>query len=217
VSPARVEVIYYGSDPVRFSYVDDRTRSAARERLGYTDTRPLVGFVGALGDDRKGFETLFAAWRRLVATPAWHADLVVVGAGAALPSWRERVAQCGLDGRIRFLGFREDVPDVLAALDALVHPARYEAYGLSVHEAICRGVPAIVSACAGVAEQYPAALRGLLITDPTSSDELEQRLRAWHDRRHEYRQETRTLSDTLRAYTWDNMAERIVRVVEQAA
>ena len=51
-----------------------------------------------------------------------------------------------------------DVPEILAALDGLVHPARYEAYGLSVHEALCRGVPSIVSASAGIAERYPGGL-----------------------------------------------------------
>ena len=39
-----------------------------------------------------------------------------------------------------------------------MHPARYEAYGLAVHEALCRGLPALVSASAGVAERYPADL-----------------------------------------------------------
>jgi glycosyltransferase involved in cell wall biosynthesis len=64
--------------------------------------------------------------------------------------------------RVRFLGFRTDVPEIPSALDGLVHP-RYEAAGLSVHEALCRGLPAIVTACAGVAERYPADLRHCLL------------------------------------------------------
>ena len=74
------------------------------------------------------------------------ADLIVVGQGAELPAWRHRAGEAGIGARIRFAGFRTDVPQIMAALDALVHPARYEAYGLSVREALCRGVPAIVSA-----------------------------------------------------------------------
>ena len=84
-------------------------------------------------------------------TPTWSSS----GTGAELPAWRQRAQAAGLGDRMRFLGFRSDVPEILAALDALVHPARYEAYGLSVHEALCRGVPAIVSASAGVAERIP--------------------------------------------------------------
>ena len=118
----------------------------------------MVAFVGALGDRRKGFDRLFDAWQQLCRDPAWDADLVVAGHGGELTQWRRLAASSGLDGRIRFLGFRDDVSTVLAAADVLVHPARYEAYGLGVHEAICRGLPAIVSAAAGVAELYPAGL-----------------------------------------------------------
>ena len=113
--------------------------------------------MGALGDVRKGFDTLFEAWRRLVGDPGWDARLVVVGTGTSLPSWRARAVDEGLGGSIAFLGFRDDVPDVLAACDLLVSPTRYEAYGLNVQEALCTGLPAIVSAGAGIAERYPEA------------------------------------------------------------
>ena len=56
----------------------------------------------------------------------------------------------------------------------MVHPARYEAYGLGVHEAICRGLPAIVSAGAGIAELYPA--------DASGSSDRRCRRRARHRR-----------------------------------
>ncbi|MDK2408772.1 glycosyltransferase [Aphanizomenon sp. PH219] len=54
---------------------------------------------------------------------------------------------------INFLGFRADVPNLLRAADCLVAPTRYEAYDLGVHEALCCGLPAIVSADAGVDER----------------------------------------------------------------
>ncbi len=66
-----------------------------------------------------------------------------------------------------------DMPAIVAACDLLVHPARYEAYGLAVHEALCRGLPALVSASAGVAERYPDDLAGLLLADPQSAAELD--------------------------------------------
>jgi len=79
-----------------------------------------------------------------VRDPGWDARLVVVGTGASLPSWRARTVEEGLGDSITFLGFRNDVPDVLAACDLLVSPTRYEAYGLNVQEALCTGLPAIV-------------------------------------------------------------------------
>lgn len=213
----RVEVIYYGSDPARFPPVEAGERLAARRALGFEIDRPLIGFVGALGDRRKGFDTLFDAWRVLCTHPDWDANLAVVGGGAEQPQWQARAREARLDRRIRFLGFRTDVPAILAALDAVVHPARYEAYGLSVHEAICRGLPAIVSASAGVAEKYPSALGDLLIQDPNDPEEIAGRLSAWRSGLERYRTLLAPLSCAFRARTWDAMAGEIASCVERAA
>jgi glycosyltransferase involved in cell wall biosynthesis len=217
IAEDRVRVVYYGSDPLRFSLVDDDGRRAARTALGLPLDRGLVGFVGALGDRRKAFDTVFAAWASLCRRRDWDADLVVVGAGAELPAWKRRAADANLAERIRFLGFRQDVPAVLATLDALVHPARYEAYGLSVHEALCRGVPAIVTGAAGVAEMYPDDLQELLIEDPDDAPALASRLLAWRPLAGQVRARVAPLSRTLRARTWDAMAAEIAAIAEQAA
>jgi glycosyltransferase involved in cell wall biosynthesis len=218
VPDARLHVVYYGSDGQRFRAISPEERSAARQQLGYSDDRPLVGFIGALGDRRKAFDTLFDAWSALCARgPRWDADLIVIGAGAELDAWRTRAADLGLEQRVRFLGFRDDVPDLLAALDVVVHPARYEAYGLSVHEAICRGLPALVSASAGVAERYPSALSDLLILNPDDSEELQTRLCDWRDRADSFARMVAPLSASLRSQTWDVMAATIVDLVERAA
>jgi glycosyltransferase involved in cell wall biosynthesis len=215
VNPSRIRVIYYGGDPVRFSLVDREQRAAAKAALSQPADRPLVGFVGALGDRRKGFDTVFSAWRDLCRCPEWDADLLVVGQGVELAAWQRRTGEAGLDGRIRFAGFRTDVPQILAALDGLVHPARYEAYGLSVREALCRGVPAIVSASAGVAEHYPAALAGLLVADPNDPAELCAKLLAWRRAMEQVRVAIGPLSAALRSHTWDAMAAQVAECGRQ--
>jgi glycosyltransferase involved in cell wall biosynthesis len=217
VDSSRVRVVYYGSDPVRFAPVDDEERRAAKTSLGARPDRPLVGFVGALGDRRKAFDTVFDAWVALCRDRAWDADLIVVGSGGELPVWQERARTCGVADRVRFAGFRTDVPAVIAALDGFVHPARYEAYGLAVHEALCRGVPAIVSASAGVAEQYPAELDDLLLRDADSARELADRLSRWRSRIGEWRAAVAPVSERLRARTWDVMAQEIAAAAEATA
>ena len=213
VPPERTRVIYYGSDPQRFPLVTAPERAAARHELQWAEDRPVVTFVGALGDRRKGFDRLFDAWRQLCRDSAWDADLAVAGHGGELTRWRRLTAESGLDGRIRFLGFREDVSAVLAAADALVHPARYEAYGLGVHEAICRGLPAIVSATAGVAELYPPDLSDLLIQNVEDSAEIAERLRRWRRDMSGAARRVRPLSDRLRSRTWNDMAAEIQQAV----
>lgn len=217
LSPDRVHVVYYGSDPIRLALAHDRERAAAKQALGCAADRPLVGFIGALGDRRKAFDALFTAWADRCRDRRWDADLVVVGGGAELPAWRARARAAGLGPRMRFLGFRHDVPQIVAALDALVHPARYEAYGLSVHEAVCRGVPALVTASAGVAERFPAALEGLLIASPDDPHEISERLVLWRGDLEAWRERFAPLAATLRARTWDTMAGELTSLVDRAA
>ncbi len=211
IPPERVKTIYYGTDPARFRPPTASERADARGRLGWNDDRPSLAFVGALGDRRKGLDTLLDAWRLLADDPLWDARLVVVGTGSSLARLRDEAR--GLKGSIEFLGFRSDVPEILRACDALVSPTRYEAYGLNVHEALCCGLPAFVSRSAGVAERYPAALDDLLLPDPDDPSDLAARLRSWRDRRESLLAPVSALSAQLRAHTWDDMASRFLDAV----
>jgi glycosyltransferase involved in cell wall biosynthesis len=213
----RLHAVHYGADADRFRPPSEGERAEARAALGWEDGRPSLVFVGALGDRRKGFDTLFAAWTRLCADPSWDARLAVVGAGGELEAWRRRAAATGSADRIDFLGFQQDVRRVLWAADALVSPTRYEAYGLAVQEALCCGLPAVVSAEAGVAERIGGSMRELLIRDPDDAAELAARLRAWRGAMDAHRSAAHSLSDTLRAWTWDDMARQIIDFVESTS
>jgi glycosyltransferase involved in cell wall biosynthesis len=171
-------------------------------------------FIGALGDRRKGFDTLFDAWVKLCRQSIWNADLVVVGRGAELPVWIARAKSEGLAERIRFLGFRSDVPDLLRAANLLAAPTRYEAYGLGVHEALCCGLPAVVSASAGVAEQYPDSCADLLLPDPDDTADLAVKLERALLNRDAMQPAIDALSARLRNWSWDDMSAEMVRLIE---
>jgi glycogen synthase len=217
VLPERVHTVYLGATlahgpPSAFE------RASARLWLGAPETRPLAVFIGTLGyDNNKGFDTLWSAWQRLCARPDWDADLVVAGSGRRLPHWRNWVAEAGLAERVRFLGFSTRIPELLAAADVLVSPSRYEAYGLSVQEAMCRGVPAIASSAAGVAEHFTADVKELLLTNPDDVDELVSRLLGWRARMDYWRSCFAPLSQRLLSHSWTDMAEEIVSVAESTS
>ncbi len=191
-------------------------RAAARAVLRMDATAPLAVFIGALGDRRKGFDALFDAWQTLCLDPAWDVDLVIVGVGAEVEAWERRAAASGLERRMSFLRFRSDVSRILAAADLIVHPSRYEAYGLGVHEALCRGLPAIVSASAGVAERLPADMRPLTLPDPIAAGDLVARLRVWRQDLSGWRGRAEAAGGMLRRRTWDHMAADIAGIVERA-
>lgn len=211
----RVRVVYYGTDADRFGPVTADERAASRESLGLGHDCPVVVFVGALGDARKGFDILFDAWKMLAQDHHWDAKLLVVGAGASLPVHERITREAGLGDSLRFLGFRRDVPTILAAADLLVSPVRYEAYGLNVHEALCREIPVLVSAESGVAERLPddspespSAL--IRLPDPVDPVSLAESLRRWRDRTDSYRQAAKVAGAALRADSWASRMSEFV-------
>jgi glycosyltransferase involved in cell wall biosynthesis len=214
IPESRVRTVYYGTDAAGLSLVTPEERASARRDLGCHPDRRVAVFVGALGDDRKGFDRLFDAWQRLCSDPSWDVDLAVAGAGAAADGWRRRASVGAISGRVQFLGFRTDIPRVLAAADLLVHPARYEAYGLGAHEALCRGIPAMINGTAGVAELYPHELQSLLVHDVESRDELVERLKMWRADERAFAARVRPFADRLRSRSWHDMAGEFVRAVE---
>src|ERR1700682_6310454 len=166
VEKSRVHTVYLGSDP-EWGLVTAEERSTSRKALQIPASRVVAIFVGGLGyDHRKGFDVLFAAWQQLCARHEWDVDLLVAGSGPAQLMWQTRIEQAGLSSRIRLLGFSSEIKAVLAAADLLVSPVRYEAYGLNVQEAICRCIPAMGTASAGVAVRYDAGLAPMLVSDP---------------------------------------------------
>ncbi len=215
VPPDRVRCVYLGIDADLFAPGSAGECAAAKRKLGWNDA-PVVAFIGGLSDRRKGFDTVYAAWKALTGSPSWEANLAVMGAGAEMPEWKARAEADGMSNRIRFLGFRRDVPAVLAACDAFVAPARYESYGMAVLEALCMAIPALVSKHAGVAERYPAELETLLIDDPGDAHELEERLRNWYANQAKLTAALQVLSPRLRAHTWNRMAEEFMQVVKDS-
>ncbi|HEY8210645.1 MAG TPA: glycosyltransferase family 4 protein [Myxococcaceae bacterium] len=207
-----VKVVYYGTDPDQFRPGTFEERVDVRRELGAVESEPLVAFVGALGDRRKGFDVLFEAWSSLVQR-GWDGLLVVIGRGAELEQWRARAEAARPAMRVRFLGFRSDVDRILRGCDALVAPTRYEAYGLGVHEALCCGVPALVSERAGVAEVYPKALKPLLIQDPESPAQVASALERWRNGELDWRARVLDLSKDLRTRSWEEMARNFVDTI----
>jgi glycosyltransferase involved in cell wall biosynthesis len=207
-----VHTIYLGAES-EWGPVTRQEKAASKEALGIPQARPIAVFIGSIGHDRrKGFDVLLEAWKRLCEDPQWDVDLLVAGGGSAVGACEELVAQWQLEHRIRILGFSDRVRDLLAAADVLVSPVRYEAYGLNVQEAICRGIPAIVSASAGVAERYAPEYEPLLLPDPENVDDLIAKLRQWRSNMPEWEARFQQFGDTLRRYGWQDMARRIVSI-----
>jgi glycosyltransferase involved in cell wall biosynthesis len=214
--PQKIHTVYLGAES-EWKPVSMEERNASRESLAISSERPVAVFVGSLSFDlRKGFDVLLKAWKKLCAEPNWDVDLLVAGSGNAFEMCREQVSSFGLDNRIRMLGFTNQVQDLLAAADLLISPVRYEAYGLNVQEAICRGIPSIVSAEAGIAERYGPEISTLLLADPEDVDGLAKTLWRWRSDMDCLKARFERLGTELRAYGWREMSSRITSIAWQA-
>ena len=211
VDQQKIHTIYLGSEPDWVPPSPDQ-RKQARESFRLPDDAAVVGFAGGLGyDRRKGFDTLLSAWKKANIS---NAILVVAGAGRGFEYWKREVERLGLKGRVRLLGFIERAGDLYNACDLFVSPVRYEPFGLNALEAICRGVPTIVSKSAGVAEVYPPELSRYLLEDPEDPHALAIKIAEWFRNRTVARLDFEGISAKLRAYTMRNMAQRIIDLVE---
>lgn len=214
IDASRIHTVHYGTDPGEFYTLDEKEKIFTRRALGFPAEKYLIVFIGALGDRRKGFDTLFEAWKTFGVEGEAIAELLVIGSGSDLPQWQDLASKHPAGRAIRFLGFRRDVPAILRVCDAIVAPTRYEAFGLAVMEALCCGLPAIVSREAGVVERCSTVLDDLLLRDPESVAELIVKMRNLLANRTTWAHAMKPLSSDLRKYTWDDMADKIFRLVE---
>lgn len=213
--PENVHLVYLGIDPELYRPAAPAERTELRARFGWAEGRPKLMFVGALGNHRKGFDILFEAWQRLCRNPSWDADLVVAGDGAELPHWRALAKSSELAHRIEFLGTRRDVADLLRASDGHVLPSRYEGYSMVTQEALCCGVPAIITQASGIAERYPRELEDLVLPDPEDVTELVARLGRLRERIGRSWPELESFAAELRAFSWKRMSESMAAAISR--
>jgi len=121
---------------------------------------PILGIVAQL-IERKGHRYLFEALAALKERQPF--SLVVFGQGPLRESLEAMVRQLGLAERVRFAGFRKDLPRWLGGLDLLVHPALMEGLGVSLLQASAAGVPIIASRAGGMPEAVADGVSGLIV------------------------------------------------------
>jgi len=170
---ARLEVVHNAVDLERFDpqRID---RATARRRLAAPDGGPpLLGVVAQISP-WKGQETAIEALALLRAEDV-DARLLLVGGAkfvsaatrydneAYLARLRALVVDAGLEDRVVWLGEREDVPEIVRALDVLLLPSWEEPFGRAVVEALALEVPVVATAVGGPREIVEDGCEGYLV------------------------------------------------------
>ncbi|MGZ4337109.1 MAG: glycosyltransferase [Gaiellaceae bacterium] len=164
---AKIAVIHNGIFVERFQRACD-----PRLRLELSGgVTPLFATLGRL-TEQKGIDVLLEA-----ATFVREARFVIAGDGPDRQRLEAAAARLGLGDRVRFLGQRGDVAEILAASDAFVLPSRWEGTSLAILEAMAAGKAVIASDVGGTRELIVNGESGILV-QPGAARPLAEALRA---------------------------------------
>lgn len=144
-----------------------------RCNLGIQPSEFAIGIVGSLYPV-KGHRHLFDAFRSVL-TLHPKTKLLVVGQGDLESSLKQQALDLGIDRAVSFLGLRNDVPNILAALDLFVLPSLSEGLSVALLEAMSTGVPVVASRVGGNPEIVQDGQTGLLVS-PENAQELAGRI-----------------------------------------
>lgn len=163
LDPDRITVIERGRDPIRLGAPSSERRDRSRKALGLDPDDRVLLSVGRQ-EYQKGQRYLLEAMR-LLSTDHAPVKLLVAGREGHATSELRGLAS-GLPS-VRFLGHRDDLPEILAAADVFVFPSLYEGLGGSLIEAMALGLPIVASELPAVREVLREGENALLV-EPAS-------------------------------------------------
>jgi len=147
--------------------------AAVRREMGLPAEAPLVGMVACLKAQKAPLDFIEVAAR--VAWQVPEARFVIVGDGELRPAVEARARALGLGDRLRLLGWRRDVPRIVAALDVLVLTSLWEGLPRVVPEGIAAGVPIVATSADGTTDVLSDGTTGL-VCRPGDLDGLSERV-----------------------------------------
>lgn len=159
LSATKLRMVRSAVDWQRYAPTSDC--SAMRAQLGVPADALFIGVIAQL-IPRKGHRFLLAALPELLAA---HPNLQVrfFGQGALAAELQQQIDTAGVNQCVRLAGFRDDLAEILPALDVVVHPVLMEGLGVSLLQAASAGVPIVASRVGGIPEAVRDGENGLLV------------------------------------------------------
>jgi len=134
---SRYRLINNAIDTCRFKY-NEESRLKIRSAMGIERNAIVFGHVGRM-DSGKNQEFVIEIFSHILRCKA-NSYLLLVGDGPDLEKLKQYSIDMGIQNNIIFLGRRNDVADILSAMDVFVFPSKYESFGISLLEAECSGL-----------------------------------------------------------------------------
>lgn len=159
-----------GIDTGRFQGREDRGRTL-RQELAIPEENKVLLSVGDLNKN-KNHRAVITALSKM---EDQNLSYVVCGRGPLKQELEDYAASLGLQDRVRFMGYRDDIPDFYAMADVFVFPSFREGLSVSVMEAMASGKPVVCSKIRGNTDMVEDGENGFLI-DPASPESIARAL-----------------------------------------
>lgn len=172
----KVHVVHNGIDPSRFSGAADSPVAGLRKELGLEGV-PVVGVFSRLAA-WKGQHVLLEALADLPGVHALFVGDAIFSVDRSYADSLHRMAESpSLRGRVHFLGFRRDVPELIRAVDVVAHTSvAPEPFGRVIVEGMLSYRPVVATQAGGASEIIEHERTGLLVP-PGKTDMLRNALR----------------------------------------
>ena len=168
--PARkIRVIWNGIDLRKFTRIANEAIQEKKRELNIPIGVPIVGTVTRLRKE-KGVEHLIRAIP-IIHNAVPEAFFLIVGDGPLRGKLADLSQALNVERQTRFLGFRDDVADLLSLFDINVIPSLTEGFPLSLIEGMCIGTPIVATAVGGINE-IGVEGENVLFVRPKRADEI---------------------------------------------
>ncbi|MBU1044132.1 MAG: glycosyltransferase family 4 protein [Candidatus Omnitrophica bacterium] len=169
VPKTKVKVVYNSPLSIFFNSSDPESIKKIRREFNVDDSEFLLGSVGNF-TEFKGIIYLLEALAELKNN---RCKLLLVGADVAnlKPEFDKFLKEKTISDQVIFAGFRQDIPDILDAIDLFVFPSTEEADPIALSEAMARAKPVIATKIGGIPEKVIDGKIGILI-DPANSAQI---------------------------------------------
>ncbi len=161
----KLQVIHNGLELASFDHALSNQSGNIREELGLNNNDILIAAVGRIAPD-KGFDFLLEAARLILGNTNGNIHFIVVGSEENrehAADLKQKVADYSITEYFHFIGFRDDVPDILAASDIFVLSSRKEGHPYVMLEAMASQCAIVACNCAGVEETIDEGETGFIV------------------------------------------------------
>lgn len=160
VRPEKITVIHNGIEMPNYPS-DKENALRIRNEFSIKEDEKVIGAVGSL-HPRKGHRYLIKAMK-LAFKNRDNIKLMIVGEGALKTELKRLSEELGIEDRVIFTGYREDINDLISSMDIVVQPSIEEGFGITMLEAMALGKIVVATDVGGIPEIINNGETGILV------------------------------------------------------